>query len=143
VARGRARAWFHGLVEATSNPAATPNPAAHAATPSGPSAPGSPAGEPARPAQPGGAAARAVLAQWPFAAVFAVAVIGVLVIAAGALQHGLMLLAVALLLGSVLRFVLTPVRAGLLAVRRRGVDVVTMALLGAVLLVLAMVPLTV
>jgi hypothetical protein len=39
----------------------------------------------------------------------------------------------------VLRFVLSPSRAGLLAVRRRGVDVITMALLGVLLLILAMI----
>ena len=39
---------------------------------------------------------------------------------------------------SALRFVLSPARAGLLAVRRRGADVVTMALLGALLLLLAL-----
>ena len=81
---------------------------------------------------------RAVAVEWPFAVVFTTAAIAVIVVSLGALKHGLTLLAAALLLGSALRFVLSPARAGLLAVRRRGVDVVTMALLGALLLVAAL-----
>jgi hypothetical protein len=81
---------------------------------------------------------RAIAVEWPFAVVFTTAAIAVIVVSLGALKHGLTLLAAALLLGSALRFVLSPARAGLLAVRRRGVDVVTMALLGALLLVAAL-----
>jgi len=80
---------------------------------------------------------KAVLAEWPFAAVFLVALTGIGMVALGALQHGLILLAGAMILGSVLRFALSPARVGLLAVRRRGADVITMAFLGACLLVLA------
>ncbi|MBS2961734.1 DUF3017 domain-containing protein [Actinocrinis puniceicyclus] len=87
---------------------------------------------------PIGRALRAVAVEWPFSVVFATATIAVIIVSFGALKHGLVLLASALLLGSVLRFVLSPARAGLLAVRRRGVDVVTMALLGALLLLLAL-----
>lgn len=125
-------------------PAALAEPAESGPVPpaAGESGPAPAGGALETPTAAGGGAVRSVLAQWPFAAVFAVAVLGVVVMAAGALPHGLALTGVALLLGSVLRFVLPPVRAGLLAVRRRGVDVVTMALLGVVLLLMAMVPLT-
>ncbi|HEV2634274.1 MAG TPA: DUF3017 domain-containing protein [Actinocrinis sp.] len=80
---------------------------------------------------------RAVLGQWPFAVVFAGALAGIGLVALGALQHGLIVLAGAVVLGSVLRFAIPASRVGLLAVRRRGADVITMALLGVVLLVLA------
>jgi len=84
-------------------------------------------------------ALRALAAEWPFALVFTTASIAVILVSLGGLKHGLALLAASLLLGSALRFVLSPARAGLLAVRRRGVDVVTMALLGLLLLMLAIV----
>ena len=83
-------------------------------------------------------ALRTLVAEWPFAVVFTTAAVAVIVVSLGGLKHGLTLLAAALLLGSALRFVLSPARAGLLAVRRRGVDVVTMALLGVLLLLLAL-----
>jgi hypothetical protein len=83
-------------------------------------------------------ALRALAAEWPFALVFTTGAIAVIIVSLGGLKHGLVLLAAALLLGSALRFVLSPARAGLLAVRRRGVDVVTMALLGVFLLLLAL-----
>lgn len=85
-----------------------------------------------------GRALRALAVEWPFALVFTTAGVAVIIVSLGALRHGLTLLAAALLLGSALRFVLSPARAGLLAVRRRGVDVVTMALLGVLLLLLAL-----
>lgn len=93
----------------------------------------------AEPAAASGAAKlfKAVLTEWPFALVFALALAGIGMVALGALQHGLITLAGAMLLGSVLRFALSPARVGLLAVRRRGADVITMAFLGACLLVLA------
>ena len=79
--------------------------------------------------------------EWPFATVFAVAVVAVALIALGNLQHGVLILGCALLLGSGLRFALSTPRAGLLAVRGRGVDVVTMGLLGLVMLILSVFPL--
>jgi hypothetical protein len=82
-------------------------------------------------------ALRALAAEWPFAVVFTTGSIAVILVSLGGLRHGLALLAAALLLGSALRFVLSPARAGLLAVRRRGVDVVTMALLGMLVLILS------
>lgn len=84
-------------------------------------------------------AIRAVAGEWPFAVVFGTATVAVIMVSLGTLKRGLTVLAVSLLIGSVLRFVLSPARAGLLAVRRRGVDVITMALLGALLLILAMI----
>jgi len=80
---------------------------------------------------------RAAAGEWPFAVVFVCAIGGIGLVTLGALQHGLIVLAGAMLIGSVLRFALPAARVGLLAVRRRGVDVITMALLGVVLLVLA------
>jgi Protein of unknown function (DUF3017) len=103
--------WFMDL---------TPNPAADPAAGSGPAR-----------------LLKAVAVEWPFAAVFVCALGGIGLVALGALQHGLIVLAGAMLLGSVLRFAIPAARIGLLAVRRRGVDVITMALLGVCLLVLA------
>ncbi|HWG23833.1 DUF3017 domain-containing protein [Actinospica sp.] len=80
--------------------------------------------------------------EWPFATVFAVALAAVALIALGNLQHGVLILGCALLLGSGLRFALPTPRAGLLAIRGRGVDVVTMGLLGLVMLILSVVHLT-
>lgn len=80
---------------------------------------------------------RAAAGEWPFAAMFVCALAGIGLVAHGALQHGLIVLGCAMLLGSVLRFALPAARVGLLAVRRRGVDVITTALLGGVLLMLA------
>jgi len=79
--------------------------------------------------------------EWPFATVFAVALAAVALIALGNLQHGVAILGCALLIGSVLRFALPTPRAGLLAIRGRGVDVVTMGLLGLVMLILSVIPL--
>jgi len=98
----------------------TPHPAADRAADPGPAKP-----------------LKAAVGVWPFATVFACALGGIGMVALGALQHGLIVLAGAMLLGSVLRFALPVARVGLLAVRRRGVDVITMALLGIILLVLA------
>jgi hypothetical protein len=78
--------------------------------------------------------ARAVVPQWPFAAVSAAAAVAVMTVALGGLTRGLALLGGSLLLGSVLRFVLPAARAGLLATRRRGTDVIMLALLGLALL---------
>ena len=75
--------------------------------------------------------------EWPFATVFAVALGAVALIALGNLEHGVLILGCALLLGSVLRFALPTSRAGLLAIRGRGVDVVTIGLLGLVMLILS------
>ena len=95
-----------------------------------------PAADPA-PASGAAKLLKAAAAEWPFTAVFAGALAGIGLVALGALQHGLIVLAGAMVLGSVLRFALPAARVGLLAVRRRGVDVVTMALLGVFLLILA------
>jgi DUF3017 family protein len=84
-------------------------------------------------------ALRAVAAEWPFAVVFGTATVAVIMVSLGGLRRGLTVLGAALLVGSMLRFVLSPSRAGLLAVRRRGVDVITMALLGVLLLILAVI----
>ena len=80
--------------------------------------------------------------EWPFATVIAVALAAVGLIALGNLQHGVLILGCALLIGSGLRFALPTPRAGLLAIRGRGVDVVTMGLLGLVMLILSVVRLT-
>jgi hypothetical protein len=78
-------------------------------------------------------------AEWPFTAVFTLALAAVVMVCLGGLKRGIALLAASMLLGSVLRFVLPPARAGLLAVRRRGADVITMGLLGLFLLLLVVV----
>ncbi|HTJ71838.1 MAG TPA: DUF3017 domain-containing protein [Actinospica sp.] len=80
--------------------------------------------------------------EWPFATVIAVALGAVALIALGNLDHGVLILGCALLIGSGLRFALPTPRAGLLAIRGRGADVVTMGLLGLVMLILSLFPLT-
>lgn len=80
--------------------------------------------------------------EWPFATVFAVALGAVALIALGNLENGVRIMGCALLLGSGLRFALPTPRAGLLAIRGRGTDVVTMGLLGLVMLILSVSKLT-
>jgi hypothetical protein len=81
--------------------------------------------------------AKRVAPGWPFGTVFAAAAAAIILMAIGRVENGLILLGTALLLGSVLRFILPSRHAGLLAVRRRGEDVIAMALLGLSVLGLA------
>lgn len=69
--------------------------------------------------------------------VLAIFGLGILAVALGRWRKGLFVVAVALLLGGFLRLVLPARRAGVLAVRSRLTDVVTLAALGAAVLLLA------
>jgi len=75
--------------------------------------------------------------QWPISVVLAVAVTGLVLVAAGAFRAGTVTLACSAGVGLVLRLMLTKEQAGLLVVRRRSVDAWTLGLLGLVALVLA------
>lgn len=77
--------------------------------------------------------------EWPLLLVLATAAAGLAVVASDHFKRGTVLFAVALLLGTVLRAVLPTHRAGLLKVRGRTVDVLTLAVLAVGTLTLAVV----
>ncbi|RCV49260.1 hypothetical protein DEF23_20325 [Marinitenerispora sediminis] len=62
---------------------------------------------------------------------------GIVVVAAAYFKRGPALIAGALLLGAVFRAFLPPERVGMLAVRRRWIDVATLVTLAVLLIVLA------
>jgi hypothetical protein len=70
-------------------------------------------------------------------AVLAIFGLGIVIVAFGRWRKGLFVVAVGLLLGGFLRLVLPARRAGVLVVRSRITDVVTLATLGAAVLLLA------
>ena len=72
-----------------------------------------------------------------FLAVLATTVLGVLIVVAGRVQTGLSTVGGAFLAGALARLVLPGQQAGMLGVRRKLIDVSTMTLLGAGLLVVA------
>ena len=76
-------------------------------------------------------------AEWPMLLVLAIALVGLLRVATAHWREGSVLLGVALLLGALLRVVLPPDRAGLLAIRSWAVDVLSYAGLGVVVVLLA------
>lgn len=80
-----------------------------------------------------------VLGELPLALVISGVAAGLVVIALHHFRWGNLLIAGSLLVGALFRSVLPTRRAGLLAVRARFTDVVTMALMGAGLLVLALI----
>jgi hypothetical protein len=109
------------------------------------SAPREPGGRPAvtrstpRPEGGGRAAggdAPAPARQWPILAVIAGTVIGLIVTATGAFRPGTLIVGAALLLGAGLRWGMTNV--GMLAVRSRFTDVITYAVLGLAIMLLAL-----
>ena len=83
-----------------------------------------------------GADAPAPARQWPILLVVVGAVVGLVVTATGAFRPGTILIGAALLVGAVLRWALTSV--GMLAVRSRFTDVITYGVLGAAILLLAL-----
>ncbi|SEG62379.1 Protein of unknown function [Actinacidiphila yanglinensis] len=124
--------------EAAGGPADVPDGTANAA-------PREPGGRPAitrstaRPEGGGRAAggdAPAPARQWPIIVVIAGAIIGLIVTATGAFRAGTLLIGAALLLGAVLRWALTNV--GMLAIRSRFTDVITYGILGAAIVLLAL-----
>jgi hypothetical protein len=117
--------------------AAAAGPAARAAAPGATAA----AVVPTAPAAPLESAARQRLNQLPYALVLAGAVAGLLLMRAGGLtvRGGTLVIAGALLAGSITRLVLPESRAGLLASRRRLVDVAMLTALGVGLLIAGLV----
>ncbi len=83
-----------------------------------------------------GSDAPAPARQWPILLVIAGTVIGLIVTAAGQFRAGCIVVAVALLTGAVLRWAVANV--GMLAVRSRFTDVITYAVLGLGILLLAL-----
>jgi len=81
--------------------------------------------------------ARAVLRQWPAVVVLAAACTGLVVVASDHFKRGTVVFAMAICVAALLRAVLPSRAAGLLRVRGRVVDVVTLAVLGAVTLLAA------
>jgi DUF3017 family protein len=74
--------------------------------------------------------------QWPILLVITGAVTGLIVTAAGPFRAGTLIVGASLLLGGVLRWTLRAV--GMLAVRSRFTDVATFAVLGLVIVLLAL-----
>jgi hypothetical protein len=83
-----------------------------------------------------GADAPAPARQWPILLVIGGALIGLIVTATGAFRPGTILIGASLLVGAGLRLTLTAV--GMLAVRSRFTDVITYGVLGAAILLLAL-----
>ena len=78
-----------------------------------------------------------VLRQWPIALVLLGVVISLTVVALGHFRRGSVLLAATVVLAMFLRLLLRDDEAGMLGVRSKSVDVVTLAVLGVALGVLA------
>ncbi|MCV7227271.1 DUF3017 domain-containing protein [Mycolicibacterium komossense] len=76
----------------------------------------------------------AVRAQWPILVVGLVFVIAFVLVAASFWRRGSLLIGIGVGVAAVLRLVLSDDRAGLLAVRSRGVDFMTTATVGAVVI---------
>jgi hypothetical protein len=77
--------------------------------------------------------------EWPIALVLAAVAVSLFVVAVNHFRRGTVLLALSVLLAAVLRLVLPAREAGLLAVRSRLIDVLTLGGLGAGLLFFALV----
>ncbi len=86
-----------------------------------------------------GRAVRIVAAEWPLVAVLAVCTAGVLVVLSEHFRRGTVLFAGALVLAAGLRALLPTESAGLLVVRGRVIDVITLAALGFGVLLAALV----
>ncbi|MDX6345607.1 MAG: hypothetical protein QOF84_397 [Streptomyces sp.] len=74
--------------------------------------------------------------QWPILAVLGAVAVGLLLTAAGSFRAGIVLIGAGLLLGAGLRWLMPSV--GMLAVRSRFTDVITYGILGAVIVLLAL-----
>ncbi|GAA3765917.1 hypothetical protein GCM10022402_48940 [Salinactinospora qingdaonensis] len=77
------------------------------------------------------------VAQVPYLLVLATMSAGIVIVAAAHFKRGPALIAGSLLLGAVLRLVLPAEQVGMLAVRRRWTDVLTLVTLAILLIVLA------
>jgi hypothetical protein len=95
---------------------------------------------PPQAAPPGSAApVRRPLGELPAAVVLLVAAGGMVAITLGHWRRGMFLVGLAALVAAALRLVLRSRDAGLLVVRSRGLDVLTMVVIGAAVVVLALV----
>lgn len=83
-----------------------------------------------------GANAPAPVRQWPILAVFAAVALGLVLVAADVTRVGLVLVGSALLAGALMRWLLPSV--GMLAVRSRFTDMITYGVLGALIVLLAL-----
>ncbi|HUR73030.1 MAG TPA: DUF3017 domain-containing protein [Sporichthya sp.] len=88
---------------------------------------------------PGPVRTRVVVAEWPLATVLAVCTAGVLVVVSEHFRRGTVLFAGGLVLAAGLRALLPTESAGLLVVRGRLVDVITLTALGLGVLLAALV----
>jgi uncharacterized membrane protein YdcZ (DUF606 family) len=86
---------------------------------------------------PKGFARKVFAVQWPFWLVGLIFVAAFVLVAAGYWRRGTLVMAISVGVAAGLRLALSDDRAGLLAVRSRGVDFVTTATVGAVMLYIA------
>jgi hypothetical protein len=82
---------------------------------------------------------RGVLGEWPLALIIAGVALGLVIIGLHHFRWGNLLIAGSVLAGAFFRLVLPTRRAGLLAVRSRFTDVVTMSAMGGSLMLLALI----
>ena len=82
---------------------------------------------------------RSVLGEWPLALIIAGVGLGLVIIGLHHFRWGNLLIADSVLAGAFFRLVLPTRRAGLLAVRSRFTDVVTMSAMGGSLMLLALI----
>ena len=80
-----------------------------------------------------------LLAEWPLVAVLTVCLAGIVVVLSHHFRRGTVLFAGGLVLAAGLRALLPPAAAGLLAVRSRTLDVITLGALGLGVLLAALV----
>jgi hypothetical protein len=80
---------------------------------------------------------RALRAQWPILVVGLIFLAAFVLVAAGYWRRGALLLGIAVGVAAVLRLALPDDNAGLLAVRSRGIDFLTTATVGAVVMYIA------
>jgi len=95
--------------------------------------------DPRQPASPTPEPQRRRLAQWPVSLVLLGVLAGLTTVAFGHFKRGAVVVGVSVLIGAVLRLALRERDAGLLAVRSRTLDVLTLGALGLALTVLAVV----
>ncbi|MCX9190392.1 hypothetical protein C3Y87_02960 [Carbonactinospora thermoautotrophica] len=79
------------------------------------------------------------LPEWPILVVLTGVLVGLIVVGAHHFRRGTMIISLSVLLAAGLRAFLSPKEAGVLAVRSRVVDVITLAALGLILVTLTVV----
>ncbi|KAA1248648.1 DUF3017 domain-containing protein [Mycobacterium simiae] len=81
--------------------------------------------------------ARAFRAQWPILLVWLVFIMAVVLVGASFWRRGALLIGIGVGVAAALRLVLSDDRSGLLVVRSKGTDFVTMAIVGAAMIYIA------